>query len=128
VLDVVADKQAVAAAVARWKAEELETAIVENKGCAATMRSLVQSTTFAGEHCYRPGHEADRTSCDVKDCAWAQPIKRTTTWQPDPPKCGYEPGRRYLHNLVRPGRAVGYQPVDGERFGPRVKQGGLGAG
>ena len=40
VLDVVADKQAVAAAVARWKAEKLETAIVENKGCAAAMRSL----------------------------------------------------------------------------------------
>jgi hypothetical protein len=44
VLDVVADKQAVAAAVARWKAEELETAIVGNKGCAAVMRSVSEWT------------------------------------------------------------------------------------
>jgi hypothetical protein len=42
VLGVAADKQAVAAAVARWKAEDLETAIVGNKGCAAAMRSLSQ--------------------------------------------------------------------------------------
>ena len=40
VLDVAADKPAVATAVAHWKAEELETAIVGNKGCAAAMRSL----------------------------------------------------------------------------------------
>jgi crotonobetainyl-CoA:carnitine CoA-transferase CaiB-like acyl-CoA transferase len=44
VLDVPADKQAVAAAVARWKAEELETAIVGNKGCAAAMRSVSEWT------------------------------------------------------------------------------------
>lgn len=40
VLGVPADKQAVASVVARWKAAELETAIVEKKGCAAAMRSL----------------------------------------------------------------------------------------
>ena len=39
VLGVAADKPAVAAAVAHWKAEELETAIVGNDGCAAAMRS-----------------------------------------------------------------------------------------
>jgi hypothetical protein len=39
VLGVAAEKQAVAAAVTHWKAEELETAVVGNKGCAAAMRS-----------------------------------------------------------------------------------------
>lgn len=28
--------------------------------------------------------------CAAIQCAWAQPIKRTTTWQPDPPKYGYD--------------------------------------
>jgi hypothetical protein len=42
VLGVADDKQAVAAAVARWKAEDLEAAIVGNKGCAAAMRSLAE--------------------------------------------------------------------------------------
>ena len=45
VLGATAEKQAVAAAVAHWKAEELETAIVGNKGCAAAMRSLSQWKT-----------------------------------------------------------------------------------
>ncbi len=45
VLRVAAEKQAVAAAVAHWKAEELETAIVGNKGCAAAMRSLAEWKT-----------------------------------------------------------------------------------
>jgi CoA-transferase family III len=40
VLGAAAQKPAVAAAVARWPAEELEIAIVENGGCAAVMRSL----------------------------------------------------------------------------------------
>src|SRR5580692_2163155 len=34
-----ADRESVAAAVAEWKAEELETAIVEAGGCAAVMRT-----------------------------------------------------------------------------------------
>jgi hypothetical protein len=45
VLGVAAEKQAVAAAVTHWKAEELETAIVGNKGCAAAMRSLSEWRT-----------------------------------------------------------------------------------
>jgi hypothetical protein len=45
VLDVAAEKQAITAAVAHWKAEELETAIVGNKGCAAAMRSLSEWKT-----------------------------------------------------------------------------------
>ncbi len=40
VLGVAADRQAVVAAVARWNAQDLEMAIVGNKGCAAAMRSL----------------------------------------------------------------------------------------
>ena len=40
VLDVPPDKQAVAMAVGRWKAEDLEAAVVGNHGCAAAMRSL----------------------------------------------------------------------------------------
>jgi hypothetical protein len=45
VLGVAAKKQAVAAAVSHWKAQELETAIVGNKGCAAAMRSLSEWRT-----------------------------------------------------------------------------------
>jgi hypothetical protein len=45
VLGVAAEKQAVAVAVAHWKAEELETAIVGNRGCAAAMRSLSEWKT-----------------------------------------------------------------------------------
>jgi hypothetical protein len=45
VLGPAADRQAVGAAVARWKAEDLETAIVGNKGCAAAMRSLSEWQT-----------------------------------------------------------------------------------
>lgn len=40
VLGAPAEKAAVAAAVSRWNADALETAIVERGGCAATMRSL----------------------------------------------------------------------------------------
>jgi hypothetical protein len=45
VLGAAADRQAVGAAVACWKAQDLETAIVENKGCAAAMRSLSEWQT-----------------------------------------------------------------------------------
>ena len=40
VLGTPADKAAVARAVATWQASDLETAIVEQRGCAAAMRSL----------------------------------------------------------------------------------------
>jgi CoA transferase family III len=40
VLGVPADKAQVARAVAGWKADELESAVVESGGCAATMRSI----------------------------------------------------------------------------------------
>jgi hypothetical protein len=40
VLGVAADRDAVAQAVARWRADDLEAAVVERNGCAAAMRSL----------------------------------------------------------------------------------------
>jgi hypothetical protein len=40
VLGVPADREAVARAVRGWSAQDLETAVVQNKGCAAAMRSL----------------------------------------------------------------------------------------
>jgi len=40
VLDVEADRPAVARKVAQWRIEPLEQAIIQNKGCAAAMRSL----------------------------------------------------------------------------------------
>jgi len=39
VLGAQSNRESVAAAVANWRADELEAAIVNNKGCAATMRS-----------------------------------------------------------------------------------------
>ena len=42
VLDAPVDRSAVAAAVAGWSAEELETAIVAQGGCAAVMRTMDQ--------------------------------------------------------------------------------------
>jgi hypothetical protein len=47
VLGVSADKFAVSRAVADWKADALETAVVENKGCAAAMRSMAQWAAHA---------------------------------------------------------------------------------
>ncbi len=40
VLGVAASRDAVAQAVARWRADDLEAAVVERNGCAAAMRSL----------------------------------------------------------------------------------------
>ena len=40
VLDCAGERAAVAAAVARWQADDLETSIVAADGCAATMRSI----------------------------------------------------------------------------------------
>jgi hypothetical protein len=47
VLGVSADKSAVSRAVANWKADALETAVVHNKGCAAAMRSSAAWSTHA---------------------------------------------------------------------------------
>jgi CoA-transferase family III len=42
VLKTAPDRERIAAAVRDWQADALETAIVENNGCAATMRSVAQ--------------------------------------------------------------------------------------
>ncbi len=47
VLGVAADKSEVARVVANWKADALETAVVERKGCAAAMRSKETWATHA---------------------------------------------------------------------------------
>jgi len=55
VLDCAAEREAVARAAAGWDADELEAAIVANRGCAATMRSIEewrehpQGRALAGE-------------------------------------------------------------------------------
>ena len=54
-LGTAADKEAVRAAAKRWRADELEAAVVARGGCAATMRSLAdwsahpQGKAVAGE-------------------------------------------------------------------------------
>ena len=66
VLQTPADKPAVTAAVARWKAEELEEAVVRAGGCAAAMRSLAewrshpQGQAVAGEALIAIDATADR--------------------------------------------------------------------
>jgi hypothetical protein len=47
VLGVSADKSAVSRAVANWKADALEAAVVQNQGCAAAMRSSATWRTHA---------------------------------------------------------------------------------
>ena len=47
VLGVSADKSNVSRAVADWEANALEAAVVENKGCAAAMRSMAMWKTHA---------------------------------------------------------------------------------
>ena len=47
VLGVTADRSAVSRAVVSWKADALEAAVVQNKGCAAAMRSSAMWRTHA---------------------------------------------------------------------------------
>ena len=75
VLGVAAERDAVAQAVARWRADDLEAAVVERNGCAAAMRSLdawaahPQGRSVAAEpllhrapgiHAARPGWQMPR--------------------------------------------------------------------
>jgi hypothetical protein len=65
VLGVSADKSAVSCAVANWKADALETAVVQNKGCAAAMRSSAAWRTHAqGESVNREPLMAARATAD----------------------------------------------------------------
>ncbi|VCU72005.1 Formyl-coenzyme A transferase [Pigmentiphaga humi] len=77
VLGCAADRDSVARAVAGWQAQELESAVVEQRGCAAQMRSLQewaahpQGMAIAAEplawHARTPGAEPP---------AWAVPAAR----------------------------------------------------
>jgi hypothetical protein len=78
VLGEAVEKQAVAAAVAHWKAEELETAIVGNKGCAAAMRSLSDWKTHPqGEAVIRERLIDARATADS-----AEPLSLSTPKRP----------------------------------------------
>jgi crotonobetainyl-CoA:carnitine CoA-transferase CaiB-like acyl-CoA transferase len=78
VLGVEAERQHVAAAVARWAADELEAAIVAEGGCAATLRSPEewrahpQGEAVAGE----PLVALDDTDRDAVQSTWAPSPER----------------------------------------------------
>lgn len=68
VLGVAADKAEVSCAVADWKADTLETAIVQSAGCAAAMRSMATWATHAqGESVNREPLLAIRATDDSGD-------------------------------------------------------------
>jgi CoA-transferase family III len=68
VLGVSADKSKVSRAVADWEANALEAAVVENKGCAAAMRSMAMWTTHAqGERVAREPLMAAVATDDIGD-------------------------------------------------------------
>jgi CoA-transferase family III len=68
VLGVAADKFKVSRAVADWKADALEAAVVESKGCAAAMRSMAMWTTHAqGERAAREPLMAAVATDDIGD-------------------------------------------------------------
>jgi CoA-transferase family III len=69
VLGVSADKSAVARAVATWKADALETAVVQNNGCAAAMRSAAMWNSHEqGESVNREPLVAVRATADSCSC------------------------------------------------------------
>lgn len=68
VLGVSADKSEVARAVAKWNTDALETAVVENNGCAAAMRSMAAWATHAqGESVSREPLVATQVTTDSSD-------------------------------------------------------------
>jgi hypothetical protein len=70
VLGVSADRSEVTRAVASWSADALETAVVQNKGCAAAMRSMAAWATHAqGESVSREPIVATRATGDYEDSA-----------------------------------------------------------
>jgi hypothetical protein len=70
VLGVSADKSEVSRAVANWRADALETAIVQSNGCAAAMRAIAAwSTHLQGESVNREPLLATRATDDSGDAA-----------------------------------------------------------
>jgi CoA-transferase family III len=71
-LGVPGDKSEVARAVAGWKAEALETAIVQSNGCAAAMRTMAAWATHPqGESVSREPLLFARDSDDTCDARWS---------------------------------------------------------
>jgi hypothetical protein len=82
VLNAAPEKESVAQAVARWRADELEAAIVAQGGCAAAMRSLSQwadhpqGRAVAGEPlAHWTFHEADTGANDTEDDREFDPLR-----------------------------------------------------
>jgi len=68
VLGVSAEKSEVARAVVNWSADALETAVVQNNGCAAAMRSMAAWATHAqGESVSREPLVATQATGDCRD-------------------------------------------------------------
>ena len=68
VLGVSADKSEVARAVVNWSADALETAVIQNNGCAAAMRSMAAWATHAqGESVSREPLVATQATGDCWD-------------------------------------------------------------
>ena len=77
VLGVSADKSEVSHAVANWKADALETAVVQSKGCAAAMRSMATWATHAqGESVSREPLLAIRATDDSGDSPMSSTLDR----------------------------------------------------
>ncbi len=75
VLQCADDREAVAKVVAKWPGEALETAIVEQKGCAAVMRSLAEWQV----------HPQGKAVATEPLIAWssAEAASPYSTWQPE---------------------------------------------
>jgi len=88
VLRVRADKAAVADAVRRWDAEALETAIVENKGCAAAMRSIdawkqhPQGRIVATQPLFAPTHRSWARKISLTCCRRRRALCRSSASAP----------------------------------------------
>ena len=77
VLGVPADKARVAKAVSVWNADELESAVVQSGGCAATMRSLEAWKQHPqGRHVAAAPLLNVETSDDTYDLGWASTPER----------------------------------------------------
>jgi hypothetical protein len=72
VLGVPGEKTEVARAVAAWKADALETAVVQSSGCAAAMRTIGAWSTHAqGESVSREPLVIARSPDDASDARWS---------------------------------------------------------
>jgi hypothetical protein len=72
VLGVPGEKTEVTRAVAAWKAEALETAVVSSNGCAAAMRTMAAWSTHAqGESVSREPLVIARSPDDASDARWS---------------------------------------------------------